>query len=165
MVKHLPTVQETQVRSLGREGPLEKEMAIHSSTLAWKIPWMEESGRLQSMGSQTVRHDWATSLHLVVRVIRLTNFLWLWFQCVCSLMPSLNTYRLTWVSLTLDVGYLFTAAPAKRSCCSLPWMKCISSWPPSWAWTWSSSSRPSCARAAAVAMPFSRGSSQSRDQI
>ena len=53
MVKSLPTMQETQVRSLGWEDPLEKEMAIHSSTLAWKIPWMEEPGRLQSMGSQS----------------------------------------------------------------------------------------------------------------
>ena len=52
MVKHLPTMQETQVRSLGWEDPLEKEMATHSSTLAWKIPWMKEHGRLQSMGSQ-----------------------------------------------------------------------------------------------------------------
>ena len=51
-VKHLPTMQETQVRSLGQEDPLEKEMAAHSSTLAWKIPWTEERGRLQSMGSQ-----------------------------------------------------------------------------------------------------------------
>ena len=56
-VKCLPTMQKTRVRSLGQEGPLEKEMAIHSSTLAWKIPWMEEHGRLQSMGSQRVRHD------------------------------------------------------------------------------------------------------------
>ena len=65
----------------------------------------------------------------VVRVIRLASFLWLWFQCVCPLMPSRNTYHLTWVSLTLDVGYLFTAAPAKRSCCSLPWTRVISSQP------------------------------------
>ena len=56
MVKHLFTVQETQVRSLGQEDPLEKEMATHSSTLAWKIPWMKEHGRLQSMGSQRVGH-------------------------------------------------------------------------------------------------------------
>ena len=53
---------QTWVRSLGWEDPLEKEMATHSSTLAWKIPWMEEPGRLQSMGSQKVRHNWATSL-------------------------------------------------------------------------------------------------------
>ena len=57
MVKHLSMMWETQVRSLGWEDPLEKEMAIHSSTLAWKIPWTEEPGRLQSMGSQRVGHD------------------------------------------------------------------------------------------------------------
>ena len=56
-VKHLPTMQETWVQSLGREDALEKEMAIHSSTIAWKIPWTEEPGRLQSMGLQRVRHD------------------------------------------------------------------------------------------------------------
>ena len=56
-VKRLPAMQETWVRSLGWEDPLEKEMATHSSTLAWKIPWMEEPGRLQSMGSQRVGHD------------------------------------------------------------------------------------------------------------
>ena len=53
-VKRLPTMRETQVRSLGREDPLEKEMATHSSTLAWKIPWMEEHGR--PMGMQRVGH-------------------------------------------------------------------------------------------------------------
>ena len=57
MVKRLPTMWETGVRSLGREDPLEKEMATHSSTLAWKIPWTEEPGRLQSMGSQRIGHD------------------------------------------------------------------------------------------------------------
>ena len=64
MVKHLPTMQETQVGSLGREDPLEKEMAPHSSTIVWKIPWTEEPGRLQSMGSQRVGHNWSTSLSL-----------------------------------------------------------------------------------------------------
>ena len=57
MVKCLPTMQETQVRSLGRGDPLEKEMATHSSTLAWKSPWTEECGGLQSMGLQRVRHN------------------------------------------------------------------------------------------------------------
>ena len=57
MVKHLPTVQETRVRSLGREDPPEKEMATHSSILAWRIPWTKEPGRLQSMGLQRVGHD------------------------------------------------------------------------------------------------------------
>ena len=56
-VKRLPTTQETRVRSLGREDPLEKEMAPHSSVLAWRIPWMEEPGGLQSMGLQRVGHD------------------------------------------------------------------------------------------------------------
>ena len=56
-VKRLPAMWQTWVQSLGQEDPLEKEMATHSSTLAWKIPQMEETGRLQSMGSQTVRHD------------------------------------------------------------------------------------------------------------
>ena len=56
-VKRLPAMQETWVRSLGQEDPLEKEMATHSSTLAWKIPWTEKPGRLQSMGSQRVGHD------------------------------------------------------------------------------------------------------------
>ena len=55
MVKHLPAMRETWVRSLSREDPLEKEMAIHSRTLPWKIPWMEELGELQSMGTQRVR--------------------------------------------------------------------------------------------------------------
>ena len=56
-VKRLPAMQETRVRFLGWEDPLEKEMATHSSTPAWKIPWTEKPGGLQSMGSQRVRHD------------------------------------------------------------------------------------------------------------
>ena len=62
MAKHLPTIQETRVQSLGWEDLLEKEMATHSSILAWKIPQTEKPGSLQSMGSQRVGHDWATSL-------------------------------------------------------------------------------------------------------
>ena len=57
MVKSLPEMRETQVQFLGQEDPLEKEMATHSSILAWKIPWMEKPGRLQSMGLQRVRHN------------------------------------------------------------------------------------------------------------
>ena len=56
MVKNLPVMQEIKVQSLGQEDPLEKEMATHSSILAWEIPWIK-SGGLQSMGSQSVRHD------------------------------------------------------------------------------------------------------------
>ena len=57
MVKNLPVMQETQVRSLGQEDPLEKGMATLSSILAWEIPWAEEPGGLQSMASHRVRHD------------------------------------------------------------------------------------------------------------
>ena len=64
MVKNLPATQETWVWSLGQEDPLENEMAPHSSILAWRIPWTEKPSRLQSMGSQRVGHDWATSLSL-----------------------------------------------------------------------------------------------------
>ena len=61
-VKHLPAMWQTWIWFLGREDPLEKEMATYSSTLAWKIPWTEEPGRLQSMRSQRVGHDWVSSL-------------------------------------------------------------------------------------------------------
>ena len=57
MVKRLPAMQETRVQSLGWENPLEKEITTHSSILVWKIPWVEEPGRLQSMGSQRVGHN------------------------------------------------------------------------------------------------------------
>ena len=56
-------MQETRIQSLGREDPLEKEMATQYSTLAWEIPWTEDPGGLQSMGLQRVRHDWATNTH------------------------------------------------------------------------------------------------------
>ena len=65
-VKRLPTMQQIRVQSLGWEDLLEKEMATHSSILAWKISWMVEPGRLQSMGLQRVRQDWATSASLSI---------------------------------------------------------------------------------------------------
>ena len=61
MVKNLPSVQETQVRSQGREDPLEKGTATHANVLAWRIPWTEDSGRLQSMELQRAGHNWATN--------------------------------------------------------------------------------------------------------
>ena len=66
MIKNLPVMQETQVQFLGEEDPLEKEMATHSSILAWRIPWTEEPGGLQSMESQRDVHDWATNTHFYV---------------------------------------------------------------------------------------------------
>ena len=68
-------MRETRVRPLGWEDPLEKEMATHSSTVAWKIPWTEEPSRLQSMGSQRVRHDWATSLSFILPVSETSQLL------------------------------------------------------------------------------------------
>ena len=75
MVKNLPAMQETRGQSLGWEVPLEKGMATHSSILAWRIPWTEKPGRLQSMGSQRVRHDWATNTcaHLLRTAIFLSQ--------------------------------------------------------------------------------------------
>ena len=73
MVKHLPTMWETWVQSLGGEDLLEKEMATHSSILAWKIPWTEEPGRLQSMGLQRVGHDWGTSLSLYFHLLHVRS--------------------------------------------------------------------------------------------
>ena len=75
MVKNLPTMQETWVRSLGWEDPLEKGMATHPSILAWRIPWTEEPGRLQSMGSQGVGHNRATNTFtlLVTYFLKLEN--------------------------------------------------------------------------------------------
>ena len=70
-LKCLPPTQETQVWSLGREDPLEKEMATHSSTLAWRIPWTEETGGLQSTGSQRVGHDWSDLARMHARIYSL----------------------------------------------------------------------------------------------
>ena len=72
-LKCLPTMQETWVRSLGWEDSLEKEMATHSSILAWRIPWTEEPGGLQSMGSQRVGHDWAFYFMNVPNILKLLS--------------------------------------------------------------------------------------------
>ena len=79
MLRSLPVMWETPVQSLGQEDPLEKEMATHSSNLAWKIQWMEEPGRPQSMGLQRGGHDWVTSLLLLK----------------CLICPKLPEYILT----------------------------------------------------------------------
>ena len=68
-IKRLPAMRETRVRSLGWEDPLEKEMATQSTTLAWRIPWTEEPGGLQSTGSQRVGHNWETSLSLYFHLV------------------------------------------------------------------------------------------------
>ena len=71
MAKNLPATQETGVQSLGQEEPLEKGIATHSAIIVCRIPWTEESGRLQSMGSQQVRHDWATNTFNTLKVYQL----------------------------------------------------------------------------------------------
>ena len=71
MVKNLPSMQETRVQSLGQEDSLEKEMATHSSIVGWEIPWTEEPGRLQSMGSQRMRKDY-TQTHVLITALLLT---------------------------------------------------------------------------------------------
>ena len=84
-LKNLPAMQETWVWSLGWEDPLEKEMAAHSSILAQEIPWTEEPGRLQSMGSQTVRHHWVT-------FIECTLSLHICLQCPSQAFPARDGY-------------------------------------------------------------------------
>ena len=73
MVNHLPAIWETWVQSQGWKDPLKKEMATHSSTLAWKIPWTEEPGRLQSMGSQRVGHYERLHIHFTVYIMASTR--------------------------------------------------------------------------------------------
>ena len=82
MVKRLPTMQETWVQSLGQEDVLEKKMVTYSSILAWKIPWTEEPGKLQSMGSQRVGHGGATSFSLSL------SFTHTYMLCVCVYVYS-----------------------------------------------------------------------------
>ena len=95
-VKRLPTTWETQVRSLGQEDLLEKEMATHSSTLAWKIPWTEEPVRLQSMESQRAGHNWATSMSMST-----TNL------SQCKLLLAYVHVCKIWLETSLKVGFFF----------------------------------------------------------
>ena len=81
VVKNLPAMQDTWVQSVGWEDPLEKGMTTHSSILAWRIPWTEEPGGLQSMGSQRAGHDWVTDIYMNHRKILLKCGFWfkMWF--------------------------------------------------------------------------------------
>ena len=99
--KHLSTMWKTQVWSLGREDTLEKEMAIHSSTIAWKIPWTEEPGRLQSLGSQRVGHEFTFTftltlvLHILGRILALGSE-----TCEALYTQYVNCWKwLTWERL------------------------------------------------------------------
>ena len=99
LVKNLPAMQETQVPSLGWEDPLEKGMATHSSILAWRSPWAEKPGGLQFMGSQRVRHNWATNTYIHT------------YQCHQG--PKLLTFS----SATLNTWLPFSSLPhGPRGC-------------------------------------------------
>ena len=89
MVKNMPAIQESQVWSLGQEDPLEKGMATHSSILAWRIPWVEDPGRLQSVGLQRVRLDWATNTTSSVstKYLVLSNIV---YECVVFIDESIT---------------------------------------------------------------------------
>ena len=105
-------------------------MVFHS-LLQWTTFW--QNSPPWPVGLGWPHTAWLSFIELdkaVVHVIRLVSFLWLCFQSVCPLMPSLSAYCLTGASLTLDMRYLSTAAPAKHSCCPLPWTWGISSWSP-----------------------------------
>ena len=97
MVKSLPAMWETRVWPLGWEDPLEKGMVTHSSTLTWRIPWTEDPGRLQSMGSQRVEHDWPTNTFTFTPCKILTGkiqngFLWYW-EDLCYLWILQSQFR------------------------------------------------------------------------
>ena len=94
-LRHLPAMWETRVRSLGQEDPLEKETATHSSIFAWRIPWMEEPGGLQSTGSQRVGHDWAESFITDMNIlINISWFMWTHISLGFYLCVKLKTFQI-----------------------------------------------------------------------
>ena len=117
-VKRLPTMRDTWVRSLGREDPLEEEMATHSSTLAWRVPWTEEPGRLQSMGSQRVTHDCATNFQLSFSTAGLPGNSYSPFKLLQVFLRReiLNTPRKT--AISLSPSHL-----CRDNICILIWLK------------------------------------------
>ena len=127
MVKCLSAMLETRVQFLGWEDPLEKEMATHSGTLAWKIPWTVESGRLQSMGSQRVGHDWMTWLYFMVILFLSTWGTVVLFSLEAGLIYIANNSILTFsfqcILLTLDICYLFDSTSCKM-CEVIVWFWC-----------------------------------------
>ena len=96
MVRNLPAVQKTWIRPLGREDPLEESMATHSRTLAWRIPWTEESGWLRSKTLQRVRQNWATNIHVCMhRYIQLYLLICLFLYSVLALYSLRSVVRST----------------------------------------------------------------------
>ena len=153
-LKRLPAMQETWVRSLGWEDPLEKEMATHSSIPAWRIPWMEEPGGLQSTGSQRVRHDWVISLSFSFTryqsnaknsPIQVSTVHELWtFRCSSWILKRQRNQRSNWQHL-LDHGKSKRVPENLYWLCKILWLcgsqqtgKCFkrweyqTTWPASW---------------------------------
>ena len=110
-VKSLPAMRETRVRSLGQEDPLEKEMATHSSIIAWKIPRTEDPGGLQSMGLQRVGHDWATSLSL----LSLSMFSRLFQVIACISISFLFIVESIHLAVDRHLGYFHFGATMKKA--------------------------------------------------
>ena len=104
MVKNLPATRETRVQSLGQEDPLEKEMATHSSILAWRLPWTEEPSRLKSMGSQRAGHDWATTTNLLILDSFERNY-HLILKCMATHL--IGSSWLVCLSILMDVSFLY----------------------------------------------------------
>ena len=111
-------MRETRVPSLGQEDPLEKAMATHSSTLAWRIPWREEPGRLQSMESQRVGHDWATSLYSILKLKHFIEGL------VCETFLIGEKWEIqaivSWHNVVVDAWGGIVAAPLDKACAPRP---------------------------------------------
>ena len=121
-LKCLPAMWETQVRSLGREDTPEKEMATHSSILAWRNPWREEPGRLQSTGLQRVGHDWATSLHYIAG----GAWFYQWLSCI-TLPIFLQKSSIDWTNLVHHgvLGAFTGACYSGKILLSVMWCWCI----------------------------------------
>ena len=96
-VKNLPAIQKIRVRSLGGEDPLEKGMATHSSILGWRIPWTEEPGELQSMGSPRVRHDWTTNtFNFIAFCFIMLSRYWMFYKSkICGNLVSSKSINTT----------------------------------------------------------------------
>ena len=117
-IKNLPAMQETWVRSLGQKDPLGKGMATHSSILTWRIPWTEEPGGLHSMGSQSVRHSWATNTFTLFLFFAVVFFYYLVFKTlICSVTESClffsNSHASVCFVLT-ELGYTTKATLSKQ---------------------------------------------------
>ena len=126
VVKNLPAKQETRVQSLGQEDPLEKGMATHSSIPAWRIPWTEEPGRLQSIGSQRVRHDWS-DLALMHTWAKKIMSRWQWCVSLLSWVRHIRVATLaatSWGEMTeSQKREILDSDDIKESYCEVSWDK------------------------------------------